>query len=236
MNTKGKLILLPVPITEEADFTTIPQVVLSAIETLEIFVVEEIKTARRILRKAGYTRNFDEVKFYILNEHTSETEIPEMLQELKSGKNVGMLSEAGLPCIADPGNPLVIAAHESKIQIIPLPGPSSLFQALMASGFNGQNFAFVGYLPIDKNQRNRKIKEIEILALKNDQTQIFIEAPYRNNAMFEALISTLQPYTHLCIACRIGEVDEFIQTHTVVDWKRQKPDLHKKNTVFLIYR
>jgi 16S rRNA (cytidine1402-2'-O)-methyltransferase len=155
---------------------------------------------------------------------------------LKAGNDVGLMSEAGCPGVADPGADIVNKAHQLGIKVVPLVGPSAVLLALMASGFNGQSFTFHGYLPIDKAERSRKIKELENIALKNHQTQLFIETPFRNNPMLEEILRTAASQTRLCIACNITGADEFIQTKTIAAWRKQVPDLHKKPTIFLLYR
>ena len=200
------------------------------------FVVEQLRTARRFLRKAGYNKDFENVNFYELNEHTDLKEIDAYLQPLREGRNLGLMSEAGLPCVADPGAALVKLAQKQGFKVCPLIGPSSLLMSLMASGFNGQNFAFVGYLPIDKIQRTKKIKELETLCYKISQTQIFIEAPYRNNQLFQSLKEVLSGNTMLCLGVDIGLSTQQIISKTISEWKKTSIDLNKRNTVFLIYK
>ena len=190
---KGKLYLVPSTLGEESPLNVLPPVIAQTIEKLKYFIVEDIKTARRFLKKVNLEIVIDDLSFQVLNEHTPEQEIPSLLAPLVQGNDAGLLSEAGLPCVADPGAMLVSFAHEKGIRVIPLPGPSSVFLALMASGFNGQNFAFHGYLPINKPERIQKIKELETAVYLKDQTQIFIETPYRNNQMLEALGSVCKP-------------------------------------------
>lgn len=233
---KAVLFLFPTPIADGDINLSLPQKNLELLLECDYFVVEEIRTARRFLRKAGYNKNFDEVVFFELNEHTKEEDISEYLIPISQGNSIGLMSEAGLPCVADPGAMIVSMAQSKGIEIIPLVGPSSIMMSLMASGFNGQNFAFVGYLPIDKAQRAKRIKALETIAFKENQTQIFIEAPYRNNSMLESLISILNPNTKICVGVDIMLPTQNIISHTAQEWEKIKIDLHKRNTVFLLYK
>ncbi len=233
---KGKLYLIPTTIGETSIQKVLPSHNSDIINTIEYFIVEELRTARRFLKKAGIIKAIDELNFYTLNEHTKPEEIFNYLEMIEKGYNIGLLSEAGVPCIADPGAEIVKIAQEKNIDIIPLIGPSSILLSLMGSGFNGQNFAFLGYLPIDKKQRSDKLKDIERNIYQNNQTQIFIEAPYRNNQMIEAILNTCRNETMLCIACELTSDNEFIKTKSIASWKKTKFDFHKKNTVFLIYK
>jgi 16S rRNA (cytidine1402-2'-O)-methyltransferase len=174
--------------------------------------------------------------FYELNKHTDESEVFSYLYDISNGKSVGLLSEAGTPCIADPGASVVKIAHELGMKIIPLVGPNSIILSLMASGFNGQNFTFHGYLPIDKNELAKKLKTIEQSAYKADQTQIFIETPYRNNQLFTSILKICSPQTLLCVATDLTLTTETVNTFSISEWKKKKPDFHKKPTIFLIYR
>lgn len=230
----NSLILFPVGIGN-ADLTVaLPSHNTQLLNTCHTFIVEELRTARRFLKQAGYVHSIDSATFLILNEHTQDTEIANYLDSINSG-NIGLLSEAGLPCIADPGAKIVRMAQQKGIGVVPLVGPSSLMMALMASGFNGQNFSFVGYLPIDKNERVKAIRKLEERSIKENQTQIFIEAPYRNNQMLETLINTCRDNTMICVACDISLDTQYIKTLSVKKWRNNIPNLHKRNTVFLIY-
>lgn len=230
----NSLILFPVGIGN-ADLTVaLPSHNTQLLNTCHTFIVEELRTARRFLKQAGYVHSIDSATFLILNEHTQDTEIANYLDSINSG-NIGLLSEAGLPCIADPGAKIVRMAQQKGIGVVPLVGPSSLMMALMASGFNGQNFSFVGYLPIDKNERVKAIRKLEERSMKENQTQIFIEAPYRNNQMLETLINTCRDNTMICVACDISLDTQYIKTLSVKKWRNNIPNLHKRNTVFLIY-
>lgn len=231
----GNLYLLPATMGDTDIQKVLPAYNLEIFQQITHFIVEELRTARRFLRKAGYHKNFDtEVNFQVLNEHTQAEEYSALLQAALAGKDMGLLSEAGVPCVADPGNVAVRMAHEKGIRVIPLVGPSSILMALMASGLNGQNFAFNGYLPIKPHEKNRKIRELEQKALSTGQTQCFIETPYRNIKLYESLISQCSPHTQLCIACNITLENEWIQTHSIKQWKGINPPIHKQTTVFLL--
>lgn len=188
------------------------------------------------MRSIGFNKNFDYIPYHLLNKHTKQQEIPAFLKGLEENKNIGLFSEAGIPCVADPGAIVVKMAHQQNATIRPVSGPSSLLMALSASGFNGQNFAFNGYLPIDAKKRREKIKELEQRVFQENQTQLFIEAPYRNNALMEAFLATCRAETLLCVASNVTAPQEFIHTKSIPAWRKQKPDLHKKNTVFLLYK
>jgi len=234
---KGTLYLIPSTLGEPSPVNSLPGINLEIIEKLHHFVVEDLRTARRFLKKIQPGINIDELSFQILNEHTRPEEVPSLLTPLLEGKDMGLLSEAGLPCIADPGALLVSYAHENDVKVVPLIGPSSIFLALAASGFNGQNFAFSGYLPVDRRERISKIRELESAAYQHDQTQIFIETPYRNQHMMDALLETCRPQTRICIAVELTLPGEMIITLTAGQWKRMKrPDIQKKPAVFLLYR
>ena len=233
---KGHLILFPVPIgAEEIDYS-LPTHNLELLSTCHTFIVEELRTARRFLKKAGYPYPIDNTVFLELNEHTTHEDIGNYLDAIEQGENIGLLSEAGLPCVADPGAMITKVAQRRGIEVVPLVGPSSLMLALMASGFNGQSFAFVGYLPVDKSKRAAAIRHLEERVHREHQTQLFIEAPYRNNQMLESLASTLNPQTMVCVACDLTLPTQYIRSLTTAKWKkeREKIDLHKRNTVFLI--
>ena len=233
---KGKLILFPVPIGADDLAVSLPEGNLGMLATCHTFIVEELRTARRFLKKAGYPYPIDDTIFLELNEHTTHEEITDHLDAIERGENIGLLSEAGLPCVADPGAMITKVAQRRGIEIIPLVGPSSLMLALMASGFNGQSFAFVGYLPVDKSKRASAIRHLEERLHREHQTQLFIEAPYRNNQMLEALCNVLQPNTMICVACDLTLPTQTIRALTAKQWQkeREKINLHKRNTVFLI--
>jgi 16S rRNA (cytidine1402-2'-O)-methyltransferase len=235
---KGRVFLIPSFLSETNSKDNFPLVNNELIYSLDIFIVENHRTARRFLRKIGFKKDFENVLFFELNKHTYSEEIKNFIEPLLKGENIGLISEAGTPCVADPGSEIVKLAHSLNIDIVPLVGPSSIILALMASGFNGQSFVFHGYLPIDKKQRSLRIREIEHNAYKLEQTQIFIEAPYRNNQLFQSIMENCSSETLVCIAVDITNTEkEFIKTKTVTDWKNNKaPDLHKKPVVFLLYR
>lgn len=232
----GKLFLIPVSLGSGNIDKEIPVGNMQLINNMDEFVVENIRTARRSLRAMGYTKDFESVIFHILDKQTAPEDIPGFLKNAANGKNIGLLSEAGSPCIADPGQQVVKYAHSKNITIVPLVGPSSILLALIASGFNGQNFIFHGYLPIDKKQRIKKIKDIEQDAIKNDRTQIFMETPYRNNALLDDLIRNSGSTVLLCIASDLTTEQEFIKTLSIEEWKKNIPDLNKRPSIFLIYK
>lgn len=231
---KGRVFLFPTPIAQGDIEYCLPKRNLDCLKLCDCFVVEELRTARRFLRKAGYDGNFDDTEFFVLNEHTKEEAVRKYLRPLREGKNMGVMSEAGLPCVADPGARFVALCQREGFEVEPLVGPCSLMMALMSSGFNGQSFAFVGYLPVEKSARVKKIRDLETLAYKFGQTQIFIEAPYRNNHLFESLLSVCKPDTLLCVAADIGEQSMEIRTKSIRSWAEKGIDLNKRNTVFLI--
>ncbi len=204
--------------------------------SIKHFIVEEVRTARRFLKKVDSSINIDELTFYTLNNHTAPAEVASYLLPAKSGFDMGVISEAGCPAIADPGADIASLAQENGIRVVPLVGPSSILLGLMASGFNGQSFAFVGYLPIKANERDQRIRQLEKRAHVERQSQIFIETPYRNNKMFENILAVCQPGTKLCVACDITLESEFIRTKSVAQWKSsQRPDLDKRPCIFILY-
>lgn len=233
---ENALYLIPVTLGDTPPELVLPAEVFSIIAELDEFIVENARSARRFLRKAGYTRDFDQVKFHILDKHTASHSVPTFIQSVKNGKPVGLLSEAGVPCIADPGAEVVKYCHEASVRVVPLTGPSSIILALMASGFNGQNFVFHGYLPIENSELKKTIREIEAAVFQRNQTQVFIETPYRNNRMLEFLTAHCNPQMKLCVAVELTTEREKIITDSIKGWKGKKPDLHKKPAVFLIYR
>jgi 16S rRNA (cytidine1402-2'-O)-methyltransferase len=232
---KGKLYLLPVPLCEGSITSVLPQQNLDVIQRIKHFIVEDTRTAIRFLVKSGLTRTSEGLFFMEFNEHTRETEDISFLNTLLEGHDTGLLSEAGLPCIADPGSRIVALAHQAGIRVIPMTGPSSITLALMASGFNGQDFAFIGYLPSEKEARKKRLKEIDLICRTKRQTQIFIETPYRNIALFEAMLSYCHPQTLLCIATDLTGDTETISVRPIQEWKGAKPAIHKRNTIFLLY-
>lgn len=231
---KGTLFLIPTTLGPGKLETSLPGEVLTKIDELDCFAVEKVKTARRFLKKVNRDRDIDSTSFFILNKKSSEDDVLEILQELLMGKDVGMLSEAGAPAVADPGSLLVKMAHENKIKVVPFVGPSSILLALMASGLNGQSFTFHGYLPRDEKDRKQKLLELERLSSRHHQTQIFIETPYRNNQMIKSIVETCSPKTHICVAANITTDQEKIMTKTASEWKNKTPDFNKQPAVFLI--
>ena len=231
---KGKLYLIPTIIGEDTQRSTLPSPILEAIKRINIFITENIRTSRRQIKKIYKAKNIDETIFYAIGKHNCLKLKQDFLPHILSGKDVGLLSEAGTPCIADPGSEIVAYAHKLQIDIIPLVGPSSILLALMASGLNGQKFAFNGYLPINKIERKNKIKELENLTRKTKQTQIFMETPYRNNQLLSTIFTTCNKNTRLCIASNITLENEKIRTKKIAEWKQEKVDIHKQPTIFLI--
>ncbi len=233
---KGKLYLIPTTLgdTDKLD-KVLPDYNREIVSKLDEFIVEQLRTARRFLRKMGHPLSIDEMTFYELNKHTDDLEINAYLNPVLSGKSMGLLSEAGTPCVADPGSVIVQLAHEKRIEVVPLVGPNSIILALMASGFNGQSFVFHGYLPVDKNTLVKKIREMETVSRSAHQTQIFIETPYRNLQLFDKLVETCRTDTKLCIATDLTLEREIIKTKTVAAWKKETVNFHKKPTVFLLY-
>ena len=230
------LYLIPVPLGETAVDRVLPSYNHHIIVGIKHFIVENVRSARRFLKSVDKEIDIDTLTFYELNEHTDTTKIGNMLQPLEKGKPMGVVSEAGCPAIADPGAVAVALAQKKNLPVIPLVGPSSILLALMASGFNGQNFAFNGYLPVKPAERTGKIKQLENRAYRENQSQIFIEAPYRNAKMLESILSACRAETKLCVAAGITTEQEFIKTKTVGQWKKEKrPDLQKIPAIFLIY-
>lgn len=231
---KGTLYLIPVPISDEENNSALVYPLLEqTVNTLSEFIVEDLKTARRALRKIGFKGEFDKMTFHILNEHTDTKSIGSFLASAEKGNNVGLLSEAGMPCIADPGSDIVRLAHSKSIKVVPLYGQSSIFLALAASGLNGQNFTFHGYLPKEQINRKKKLKELE----KKEGAQIFIETPYRNNHLLEDILSSCAPEMLLCVAMNVTGSMEMILTKSIAEWKRgEQPNLDKQPTVFLLGR
>jgi 16S rRNA (cytidine1402-2'-O)-methyltransferase len=232
---KGKLYLIPNLLGEGQPDEMLAPYVLKIIQGIRFFIVEEIRTTRRFLAKAGMSGSIDSLTFYVLNEHTKPQEIQSYLDPAENN-DIGVISEAGVPGVADPGFDVVRLAYQKGIQVIPLPGPSSILMAVMASGLNGQNFAFNGYLPIKKPERIAKIKFYEKRALTENQTQVFIEAPYRNMQLLEDLLNTCLPTTMLGIAVDISVATEFIHTRTIDQWKKNVPQIHKRPAIFMIGR
>ena len=231
------LYLIPSPLGDAPLSRMMPPYNSDIIRSLRHFIVENVRTARRFLKQVDNGIDIDSLTFYELNRHTDRQMIATYLTPMSEGYGIGIISEAGCPAIADPGADVVAIAQEKGYKVVPLVGPSSILMSLMASGFNGQSFAFVGYLPIDRNERAQRLKALERRAYSEDQTQIFIETPYRNVQLFEEMLRTLQPQTRLCIALSITTEGESIRTMTITQWKKAAvPDMHKQPCIFLIYK
>jgi 16S rRNA (cytidine1402-2'-O)-methyltransferase len=230
------LYLIPTSLGESDLNRILPLQNTDIVSGLRYFIVEEVRTARRFLKKMNLEFDIDGSTFFILNQHTSPDELSGFLLPMFDGNDMGVLSEAGCPAIADPGADVVSIAQKNNFKVVPLVGPSSILLALMASGFNGQSFAFTGYLPIQPTERSKSIKKLESMAYSEDQSQIFIETPYRNMKMLEEILQTCQSATRLCIAADITLSTEFIKTKTIKEWKSQLPDLNKRPCIFIIYK
>ncbi len=233
---KGKLYLIPATLGDSKIEAVIPESVKNIVNSINHYIVENQRTARRYLKKLGIKTPIDNLDFYTLNKHTLPDEINNFLQPVFQGRNVGIISEAGCPGIADPGSEIVKLAHQKNIRVIPLTGPSSIFLALMASGMNGQNFAFVGYLPIKKDEKIKRIRFLENRSFAENQTQIFMEAPYRNQHLLNDILKTCQSNTLLCLSVNITLEKEFIQTKTISEWKKNIPDINKMPAIFLLHK
>lgn len=240
-NSLGKLYLIPITLSNPGETTVVPEDVLPqtikrTIDFVDYYIVENEKTARKFIKSIHPEKKQPDLKISVLNKHTDFAEHNEFIQPLLRGENIGLMSESGCPGIADPGAVIVKLAHEKGIQVVPLVGPSSILLALMASGMNGQSFAFNGYLPIDKNDKKQALKNFERLSQDKNQSQLFIETPYRNNKLMEDLLQILQPSTYLCVACDITLPTEYIKTKTVNEWKKEKADLHNRPCIFIIHK
>ncbi|MCB0705927.1 MAG: SAM-dependent methyltransferase [Saprospiraceae bacterium] len=230
----GTLYLLPIPLGEDANHT-LPEYLIQQFHRLDYFVAERAKTARRFLKEINHPKPMSEIHIEELNKHSQAEDLPFLLKPALEGHDLGLLSEAGCPGVADPGAQLIQLAHNRQIKVFPMVGPSSILLALMASGMNGQQFCFNGYLPQKKPDLIRKLQLLEKQALKFKQTQLFIETPYRNGAMFEACLEALAPNTRLCIACDLTLPTQYVRTCDIADWKKQPtPELHKRPAVFLL--
>lgn len=234
MEEKGKLYLIPSPLGENDPAEVIPGPVLKSLEGFRTFVVEEVRTARRYLSKAGLRGKIGELEFHELNEHTDEATIEGYIRLFDGGNDVALISEAGLPAVADPGAQLVALAHRHGIQVVPCVGPSSLMMALMASGLNGQSFAFCGYIPAKTDERRSRLKTLEKVSAQLHQTQILIETPYRNDSLFADILSVCGPSTRVCVACNITMPDAYIKTMKVAQWKKEGLVIGKRPCVFLM--
>jgi 16S rRNA (cytidine1402-2'-O)-methyltransferase len=236
LTLRGKLYLIPTTLGEMDPNDVLPQTVKRAIDFIDDYIVENEKTARKFIKSIHPEKVQSSLRLSILNKRTEISEHSAMIAPCLHGLNIGLMSEAGCPGVADPGAVIVKIAHENGIQVVPLVGPSSILLAMMGSGMNGQSFAFNGYLPIDKGDKKTALKNFENLSGSKNQSQIFIETPYRNNKLLEDLVQTLQPNTHLCIATDITLPTEYIKTLRVADWKKTKVDLHNRPTIFIIHK
>ncbi len=232
----GKLYLIPTTLGNNEPLEVLPISVKKVVEGIDIFIVENEKSARRFIKKITPRKSQGSLTIFVLDKFTSDLESKGYLNSCLQAKNIGLLSDAGVPAIADPGANIVIQAHQKNIRVVPLVGPSSITLAMMSSGLNGQNFAFNGYLPIEKLERKKAIKDLEKLSKLKDQSQVFIETPYRNNKLFSDLKSVLTPSTFLCIATDITLSTEFIKTQEISVWKKQPVDLHKRPCIFIIHK
>ena len=233
---KGVLYLVPNTLGNPDTTETIPVGIKGRVSDISLFIVENLRNARRYLKSLNREINIDSLTFFELNEHTSAEEIPSFLDRVEQGLDAAIISEAGVPGVADPGAEVVRIAHEKGIRVVPLTGPSSILLALMASGLNGQSFCFHGYLPLKRPERIKKIKELEQKVIRSGETQLFIEAPYRNDGLLADILDTCQASTRLCIAADITLDSEFIFTKTSGAWKKKKPALHKRPVLFLLGR
>lgn len=233
---RGKLYLIPTGLGDNPPLEILPISIKKVVESIDDYIVENEKTARRFIKSISKSKSQPSLKFHILNKYTEENELANFLDACKEGKPMGLLSEAGCPAIADPGADIVKLAHRDNIQVVPLVGPSSIVLALMGSGMNGQSFTFNGYLPIDRNERKTELKRLERLSFEQNQSQLFIETPYRNNKMLEDLRSTLQPQTRICVACDLTLSTEYIHTMSAKEWTSVKVDLHKRPAIFIIHK
>jgi 16S rRNA (cytidine1402-2'-O)-methyltransferase len=228
------LYLIPSLLAPGTKDSVLPPDVLKLVNELEFFFAEDVRTARRFLSEVGVSRKIEELKFYKLDKETTIQEVKAQLKEIPEDKSIGIISEAGCPCIADPGALLVSFAHEQNWNVLPLVGPSSILLALIASGFNGQEFTFLGYLPIEKEKRGKAIKEMEKEAVVKKRTQIFMETPYRNNALMDDLIKICGSDTKLCVASNITGQNQFIKTQKIKDWRINNIDLNKQPSIFIL--
>lgn len=230
------LYLLPVTLGETSWESVLPSYNREVILKIRYFIVEDLRSARRFLKKLDREIDIDSLTFFTLNKHTSPEELSTYLEPLFKGHSMGVISEAGCPAIADPGADVVAIAQRNKLKVVPLVGPSSIILSVMASGFNGQSFAFHGYLPIEPGERIKMLKHLEQRMYAEDETQLFIETPYRNNKMAEDILRNCRPQTRLCIAANITCEGEYIKTRTVKEWQGKLPDLSKIPCIFLIYK
>ncbi|MGI9542792.1 MAG: SAM-dependent methyltransferase [Cyclobacteriaceae bacterium] len=234
MTDKGRIYLIPTIISPDTESVVLPPQIFQVIKSLDYFLVENVRTARRFISSLKLGLEIGNLQFELLNKHTSPKDISTLIEPVKAGRSIGVLSESGCPGVADPGAMVVEMAHRQSITVVPLVGPSSLLLALMASGFNGQSFTFHGYLPIDKNDRVKKIKALEVAA--RNGTQIFIETPYRNQQMFESIVQSCRGDTLLCVAKNLTAQDSWVKTRSINQWKKNQPAINKIPVVFLLGR
>ena len=230
------LYLIPVTLGDTSIEQVLPAYNKEVILNTKHFIVEDIRSARRFLKKVDKDIDIDTLRFYVLNKRTSRSQFSGYLEALQNGESMGVISEAGCPAVADPGADVVAIAQRKGLKVVPLVGPSSIILGVMASGFNGQSFAFNGYLPIDAHERMKSLKDLENKIYQEDQTQLFIETPYRNHKMLDDILEHCRPQTKLCIAANITCPDEFIQTKSVQEWKKGTPNLAKTPCIFLLYK
>lgn len=231
---KGKLFLIPNLLSPDTLHSVMPCNLKEIVDQIDYFFAEDLRTARRFLGELKLKKKIEELTFYQVDKDTTLEQIKAYFREIPGGQNIGVVSEAGCPCIADPGSLAVAFAHQVEMEVVPLVGPSSILLALIGSGFNGQSFAFHGYLPIDKEERSKSIKALEKEALTKKQTQIFMETPYRNNKLIEELVRVCNSDTKLCLAANLTATDQFIKTRTIKGWKNDIPDLNKKPCIYLM--
>lgn len=232
----ANLYMIPITLGENDLHAVLPEYNKEIIHSISHFIVENIRTARRFLKKVDRAIDIDSLHFYELNKHTNKNQLHTYLEPVKQGLHVGIMSEAGCPGVADPGADIVRIAHENNIRVVPLVGPSSILLAMMASGMNGQNFAFNGYLPIRKDEKTKQIKYLESRIYSENQSQLFIETPFRNMQFLDDLLTNCQAQTKLCIACDITLQTEFIQTKSIHEWRKNSPDIQKRPAIFILGR
>lgn len=236
MDENGILYLIPARLGDDIKLEVLPISIKKIIESVNYYIVENEKTARRYIKKISPGKSQSDLHMFVLNKFTESSELPDFLAPCFEGKDIGVLSEAGCPGIADPGAAIVSIAHEKNIKVVPLVGPSSILLAMMSSGMNGQGFSFNGYLPIDKQERKQKLKQLERISNEQNQSQIFIETPYRNTKLLQDLHSHLHPLTRVCVAVDITLTTEFIKTLPAFEWANVKIDLHKRPCIFIIHK
>ncbi len=229
----NKLYLIPTTLGNSGLKSVLPDNITNIVKSINVFIVENIRTARRYLKKLDKDIVIDDLTFYVLNKHTNYNDFDSFLDKINES-DIGIISESGCPAVADPGSDIVSIAHKKNIRVVPLVGPSSILLSLMASGFSGQNFAFNGYLPVKPSERQNKLVELERSVFKQNQTQIFIETPYRNNQMLNDILKTCSNNLKVCVACNLTLDDEFIISKPVSFWKKNNIDLNKKFVIFLL--